>query len=100
VVACGTVHVAAPVAAYAVALTRGTRKASGVRLGASPRASIALVRSAQAHALLYGREYVTPQDVQAMAVPGLAHRLVGEGGHDQRAALVHEVLRTTPVPRP
>jgi MoxR-like ATPase len=100
VAACTTVHVAPPVAAYAVALARATREAASVRLGASPRASIALVRSSQAHALLYGRDYVTPTDVQAMAVPGLAHRLVSDAGPAQRSALVQEVLHATPVPRP
>ncbi|MGH9091886.1 MAG: AAA family ATPase [Acidimicrobiales bacterium] len=94
------VHVAQEVAGYAVALGRATREASPVRLGASPRASITLVRSAQAHALLYGRGYVSPGDVQAMAVPTLAHRLVTEGRPGAGAAIVGEVLRTTAAPRP
>jgi MoxR-like ATPase len=98
--ACAAVHVAPAVAEYAVTLARATRDASAIRLGASPRASITLVRSAQAHALLCGQDHVTPTDVQAMAVPGLAHRLVGDGGLDHRVALVREVVRTTPVPRP
>jgi len=94
------IHVATPVAEYAVALCRATRQAPPVRLGASPRASITLVRSAQAHALLYGREYVSPVDVQAMAVASLAHRLVTDGDSQAGAAVVTEVLRTTPAPRP
>jgi MoxR-like ATPase len=98
--ACATVHVAPAVAEYAVRLARATRDSASVRLGASPRASIALVRSAQAHALLDGRTYASPLDVQAMAVPGLAHRLVGDGGGELRAAVVTEVVRTIPVPRP
>jgi len=98
--ACARVRVSPPVAQYAVRLTRATRDSSAVRLGASPRASITLVRSAQAHALLEGREFVAPIDVQAMAVPGLAHRLVGDGTLDERAAVVRDVLRSVPAPRP
>jgi MoxR-like ATPase len=94
------VHVASEVAAYAVALCRATREAWPVRLGASPRASITLVRSAQAHALLYGRDYVAPGDVQAMATPALAHRLVTDGEPGAGTAVVGEALRTTAVPRP
>ncbi len=94
------VWVAPEVAAYAVALCRATREAGSVRLGASPRASITLVRSAQAHALLYGRDYVAPGDVQAMAAPALAHRLVTDGEPGAGAAVVDEVLRSTAAPRP
>lgn len=98
--ACATVRVAAPVADYAVHLSRATREVAAVRLGASPRASITLVRSAQAHALLEGRRYAIPDDVQAVAVAGLAHRLVADGGPEQRAAAVREALRVVSVPRP
>ena len=100
VMACSRVHVDSAVAAYAVQLTRATREPSSVRLGASPRASITLVRSAQAHALLHGRSYATPDDVQAVAVASLAHRLVADGPSEQRAAVVEEVVRTTAAPRP
>ncbi|HUA94917.1 MAG TPA: MoxR family ATPase, partial [Acidimicrobiales bacterium] len=94
------VRVSPEIAGYAVALGRATREASPVRLGASPRASITLVRSAQAHALLYGRDFVAPGDVQAMAVPALAHRLVAEGEPGAGVAIVGELLRTTAAPRP
>ena len=93
------VHVAAPIAQYAVAIGRATRQAPSVRLGASPRASISLVRSSQAHALLYGRNYVSPIDLQAMAVASLGHRLVTDGTRTG-AAVVTEIIRTVPVPRP
>ncbi len=63
-----------------MALARATRQADTVRLGASPRASISLVRSAQAHALFTGASTSRPVDIQAMAVPSLAHRLVIDGG--------------------
>jgi len=94
------VHVAPAVAEYAVAISRATRQAGPVRLGASPRASITLVRSAQAHALLYGRDYVSPVDVQALAVPSLAHRLLTDGDDKMGATVVADVLGSIPAPRP
>jgi MoxR-like ATPase len=100
VATCAAVHVAAQVAQYAVQLCRATRGTVAVRLGASPRASITLVRSAQAHALVEGRSYVTPDDVQRMASPVLAHRLVSDGGAEHRAAIVHDIVEATPAPRP
>jgi MoxR-like ATPase len=93
------IHVAVPVAEYAVAVARATRRAPSVRLGASPRASMTLVRSAQAHALLHGREFVSPVDIQAMAVPTLAHRLVTDGATAGESVIV-DILRSIPVPRP
>src|SRR5580698_7378926 len=75
-----TVVVSESVAAYAVALCRGSRGVAGVRLGASPRAAIWLVRTAQAHAILSGRGYVTPGDVKAMALACLSHRLTTDAG--------------------
>ena len=66
--ATASVQVVTPVAEYAVSLVRATWTAGTVRLGASPRAAISLIRSAQAHAVLRGRPYVTPQDVQEVAV--------------------------------
>ena len=86
------------VAAYAVALVRATRTTGAVRLGASPRAAISLLRSAQAHAVLCGRPYVTPGDVQAVAVACLSHRLIAEGTGSEGPALVSRVLADTPAP--
>jgi MoxR-like ATPase len=63
---------------YAVDLVRATRTASGVQLGASPRASIALMKAAQALALFDGLDFVTPEQIQELAVPVIAHRLVME----------------------
>lgn len=87
---------------YLVALVRRTRERDEVELGASPRATLALARAAQARALLDGRGYVLPDDVQAVAVPVLAHRLTLA----PRAALhgttgesvVRAVLAEVPVP--
>jgi MoxR-like ATPase len=63
---------------YVVDLVAATRKAAGVQLGASPRASLALMKAAQALALFDGLEFVTPDQIQELAVPVIAHRLVME----------------------
>jgi MoxR-like ATPase len=96
--ATATVQVVPAVAEYAVALVRATRTAGTVRLGASPRAAISLLRSAQAYAVLSAREYVTPQDVQAVVVACLAHRLIAEGSGGDGPALVARIVTETPVP--
>jgi MoxR-like ATPase len=98
IAATATVRVVTVVAEYAVSLVRATRTAGTVRLGASPRAAISLIRSAQAYALLSGRAYVTPQDVQAVAVACLAHRLIAEGSGGDGPALVAQILAEAPVP--
>ena len=98
-----SVPVAPSVATYAVEICRATRTAPGVRLGASPRAAIWLIRCAQAHALIRDRAYVLPDDVKAMAIACLAHRLVAdEGEPDARGAarIVRRALEATPSPRP
>jgi len=95
-----TVEVAPAIAEYAVALCRASRSAPGVRLGASPRAAIWLIRSAQAHAVLSGRAFVTPDDVQAVGVACLAHRLLTDGGVEQGVVVVRGLLESTPAPRP
>ncbi len=91
------------IAEYAVALCRASRIAPGVHLGASPRAAIWLIRSAQAHAVLSARTYVVPDDVKAVAVSCLAHRLLtveGDEGFGQAVAVVESLLEATPAPRP
>jgi MoxR-like ATPase len=98
--ATGTVQVSEAVARYGVDLARATRHAASVRLGASPRASIWLVRAAQAHAVLSGRGYVVPGDVKAVAVGVLAHRLGTEHGTGQSQAIVRDLLDSVPAPRP
>jgi len=60
---------------YAVRIARATRTWPGVSAGASPRGGIALVRAARAHALISGRDFVTPDDVKAVALPALRHRM-------------------------
>jgi MoxR-like ATPase len=96
------VHVDEPVKGYIVALVHASRRASELSLGASPRASLALLRASQALALLRGRTYVVPDDCRALAVPVLAHRLTvrpeaGFAGHTAEE-IVLRILRETPVP--
>jgi len=95
------VHVDAEVAGYVVDLAAATRADPDVRIGASPRASIALLHAAQAHAVVNERGFVTPDDVKAVAVPSLAHRLIVAAGQgtDTAAALVRGALEQVPVPR-
>jgi len=69
------VHLSEPVRRYAVNLVAATRTHPGLRLGASPRATLHLVRACRAYAALKGRDYVIPDDVQTLAAPVLAHRL-------------------------
>jgi MoxR-like ATPase len=69
------VHVSEPIGAYMVDVVRATRDASAVQVGASPRGSLALLKLARAKAAVAGRDFVTPEDVKAVAVPALAHRL-------------------------
>ncbi len=93
------VHVSEPVLDHAVALSHATREDPRVALGASPRATLALVRTAQAHALLADRDFLTPDDTQAVAGPVLAHRLALHAGPDpqEAAAVVADAVRRVPV---
>lgn len=98
-------HIAEPVIDYAVGIARATRNDSRISLGASPRAALALVRAAQARALLLGRDFVHPEDIRLLAGPVLAHRLVlrdrsmaGIGHRQQALALIGELVRQTPMP--
>jgi MoxR-like ATPase len=91
-------HVADTVLDYAVAVVRTTRSDARIVLGASSRAAIGLVRCAQARAVLAGRDHVTPDDVRALAVPVLAHRLVPAHGNRSAEDLVSELLARVPVP--
>src|SRR5829696_9074756 len=69
------VHVSAPIGGYMVDVVRATRDASAIQVGASPRGSLALLKLGRARAAVAGRDFVTPEDVKAVAVPALAHRL-------------------------
>src|SRR5207248_241952 len=95
------VHVDEAVLRYAVELVTATRAAPELVLGASPRASVWLVRTAQARAIAMARDYVLPDDVKALAIPALAHRLLAK---DARASgptcrgVIARLLQEVPVP--
>lgn len=100
--ACRRVYVAEAVEDYLVDLVRASREAAGVSLGASPRATIALLRGAQALAALEGRDFVLPDDVKRLAGPVLSHRLIPTSQgylHGQAGSqLVGELLERIPAP--
>jgi MoxR-like ATPase len=96
------VHVSEPIIGYIVDLVTATRDEPQLQTGASPRGSLALVKASRAVAALSGRDFVTPEDVQRVAVPALAHRLIlrpelwvrGLSGDD----VVADVLSRVPTP--
>ena len=96
------VYVSDAVADYIVALTQATRQHSALAMGASPRGSRGLYRAAKVWAAMEGRNYVTPDDIQYLAVPVLAHRLLltGEARFSGKTAesVVREVLASVEVP--
>lgn len=96
-----TVHVEDSVRDYIAALCRATREDATLRLGASPRASIALQQSAQALAGIRGRDFVLPDDVKELAVPVLAHRVLLETSASVRgqtaASTIESILARIPV---
>jgi MoxR-like ATPase len=97
------VEIDAAIERYAIAIVNATRNEPRVEVGASPRGSLALLKLGRARALLEGRDYVVPDDVKSLAVPGLAHRLTikpepwirGVRG----AQVVRETLDRIPVPK-
>jgi len=96
------VHVSEAVQRYAVALVGATRTSSELSLGASPRATLHLVRAAKASAALQGRDYVLPDDLAALSIPVLAHRLLPSAESAIAGRPVADVLRAlvaaVPVP--
>ncbi|HWK93539.1 MAG TPA: MoxR family ATPase [Luteimicrobium sp.] len=97
-----TVHVDADVARYCVDLAAGTRRHDSVQVGASPRGSQGLLLVARSRAVMAGRGFVTPEDVKAVAVPVLAHRLSlttqAWATGVQPVAVVESVVARVPVP--
>jgi MoxR-like ATPase len=95
-------HLDPAVVEYAARLAASTRAHAAVRFGASPRGSIALVRTAQALAAIDGRGFVTPDDIKDVAVPVLSHRLIltadAELNQRSTAEILSEVLASTPAP--
>jgi MoxR-like ATPase len=101
--AVGGLHVAEAVRQYVVGLVEASRRSPHLRLGASPRAGLQLLRAARASAALAGRDHVLPDDVQLLAAPVLAHRLLlnADAALGRRTAeqVVAELLSIVPVPR-
>jgi MoxR-like ATPase len=102
-----SVFVSRAVEQYAVAIAQATRSDSELRLGASPRATLQLVRAAKGRAALDGRDFVLPDDIDALAVPVLAHRLLpvtrvsGRGervGDTAVADIIRRIVAATTVP--
>ena len=96
------VHVADPVKQYVVDLATASRTTPDLRLGASPRASLQLLRTARARAALDGRDYVLPDDVQLLAGPVLAHRVLptaeAQINHRSAETIVADLVARVPVP--
>jgi MoxR-like ATPase len=96
------VHVADVVKQYAVNLCNATRESPDLRLGASPRATLQLLRTARAVAALEGRDYVVPDDLQTLAVPVLAHRIIptAEAQLSRRTtdSIVSDLTHRLPLP--
>jgi MoxR-like ATPase len=97
------IHVDDDVESYMVALVRVTRDLTKVEVGASPRGSLALLHLARANAVLNGRDYVIPDDVKAIAVPALSHRLILKAGTwlagVKAEKVVDEVLSRVTAPK-
>jgi MoxR-like ATPase len=99
---CRHIFVEETVRKYVVAIIRATRIHPDIKLGASPRASLGLHQAAQTLAALRGRNYVIPDDVKYLAIPTLAHRLIGKTearlrGHSPEEAIT-DILSRIPVP--
>jgi len=97
-----SVPVSAEIKSYIVRLVNATRRHGEVYLGSSPRGSLTLFRTAQALASILGRDYVAPDDIKAMAVPALAHRLIlGPAARSREVdarEIIQEILAAVPAP--
>ena len=96
-----SVFVADALKAYLVDLAESSRRHPAIELGLSPRATLQLTAAARSHAAAHGRTYATPDDVKAMAVPALAHRLMlrtDRGARLDPVDAVNEILAEVPVP--
>jgi MoxR-like ATPase len=91
------VHASEALIQYVQALLARSRQHAGVRVGLSPRAGLALLRAAKAHALLLGRTHVVPEDVQTLFIAVAGHRLVPEAEASTGPALARAILQTVPV---
>ncbi len=97
-----TLHASPAIMRYIVDITNATRVTPALRLGASPRAGLHLLRASRAYAALAGRPFVLPDDVQALVVPVLAHRVIPAGetqvARRSTADVLEEIVRRVPIP--
>ena len=103
--ACRGVHVDESIARYMLAISKATRDNEFIQLGASPRGSLALYEAVQAHALVEGRDFATPDDVRTMVIPVLSHRILvkSRGGNlaassRERARVIADIVKTIDPP--
>lgn len=92
------VYISDAVQEYCVTLVRATREDPTIKLGASPRATLHLVRAAKARAFIHGRDFVTPDDIDALVLPVLAHRIVPMDNSSTPSMTLHRIVEVTPVP--
>lgn len=103
---CKNIYVHADLRNYIVSLVQGTRKygsASGaqhsIAEGVSPRGTLALLRAAQGYAMVRGRDFVVPEDIKAIAVPVLAHRMISDAAYtQQKESIIYELLSGIALP--
>jgi len=92
------VEVSRPVAEYIARIAQRTRECPDILIGTSPRGGVALQRAAQGEAAMCGRDYVTPDDVKAVAVPVLRHRLILRSSNDNPDELIDSIISSIEVP--
>ena len=97
------VHISEPIRNYIVRLVRATRESDKIKLGVSPRGTVAMTQAARAWAAMHGRDYVLPDDVNALAVPILSHRIISQAQNSIRLtqsneAIIEYLLTKIPAP--
>ena len=99
---CAAVKIDPEITKYIVSLVRATRSSEKISLGASPRASLALMKVTQAYAFVLGRDYVIPEDVSAVYLPVIAHRISlskeARMNSEKTDDILRDILRSTDVP--
>ncbi len=98
---CAQVQLESSLADYLLAIVKMTRESTEIELGVSTRGALALKRAAQGYALFHGRDYITPDDIQAAAEPVLAHRILlrrSEGGIAEKVLVIRRILERIDVP--
>ena len=99
-----TIYVDDSIYDYIVSICEATRKHTAVKLGASPRAGIALLKVSKAIALIEGRKYVIPDDVKKAAIPALSHRILIKPEYEVEgitsSRIIEDILLKTPIPKP